>query len=388
MNFELEEEYQMLADLVESFVRDELLPLEPAVLEREAAGKGAYLTAEERGAIDARAQELGLWGMDAPHDLGGSDLPAVAMVAVNIALGRTVTPYVFPPDSPNLRMLAATVSDAQRADYLAPYVAGTKTSAIAISEPGAGADPSAMTTRAVRDGDSWVLNGRKIWITRAAEADFLIVMALTGKEGERRDRISAFLIDQGTPGMIMEREIPMIGGTSSWEVVFDDCRVPESALLGREGDGFAPMQVRLGTRRLEMACWCIGNAERALAMMIDHAKQRQTFGQLLADRQVVQWWIADAEAKIRSTRLLAYDLAWRLDRGEDVRRLVSLIKFYATEMAQEIVDHAMQAHGAMGMTKELPLHQMAAQVRLMRIYDGPSEVHRWVVAREAIRAAA
>lgn len=148
------------------------------------------------------------------------------------------------------------------------------------------------------------------------------------------------------------------------------------------------MQVRLGTRRLEMACWCIGNAERALAMMIDHAKQRQTFGQLLADRQVVQWWIADAEAKIRSTRLLAYDLAWRLDRGEDVRRLVSLIKFYATEMAQEIVDHAMQAHGAMGMTKELPLHQMAAQVRLMRIYDGPSEVHRWVVAREAIRAAA
>ncbi len=176
----------------------------------------------------------------------------------------------------------------------------------------------------------------------------------------------------------------MIGGTFTYEVVLEDCRLPASKLLGKEGQGFAPMQIRLSTRRLEMASWCIGISQRALEMMIEHAGTRVTFGQKLADRQAIQWWVADAAMRIKACRLMAYETAWKHDQGRDVRTDVSMIKVYATEMAWDIVDKAMQTFGAMGMTKELPLHLMASQVRNMRIYDGPSEVHRWVVARELL----
>jgi acyl-CoA dehydrogenase len=384
MDFDLSEEHRMLKDLVANFVRDELIPLEQKVLARDAAGEGARITADEKAHIDKVTKELGLWGLDAPEDVGGSDLPVVAMIGVNEELGRTITPYVLPPDSPNLRMLVATVNDEQREQYLAPYARGETISAIGISEPGAGADPASMATRAVRDGNGWVLNGRKIWTSRAAEADFTIVMAVTDKEKGARGGISAFLVDRDTPGFKVLRRIPMIGGTFTYEVVFEDCRLPASKLLGKEGQGFAPMQIRLSTRRLEMASWCIGISQRALEMMIEHAGTRVTFGQKLADRQAIQWWVADAAMRIKACRLMAYETAWKHDQGRDVRTDVSMIKVYATEMAWDIVDKAMQTFGAMGMTKELPLHLMASQVRNMRIYDGPSEVHRWVVARELL----
>ncbi|HYW03305.1 MAG TPA: acyl-CoA dehydrogenase [Gammaproteobacteria bacterium] len=384
MEFELSEEHRMLSDLVARFVRDELMPLERVVLEREAAGDGARLTGEESAAIDARSRELGLWGLDAPESVGGSDLPAVALIGVNEELGTTVTPYVFPPDSPNLRMLMVTVNDDQRARYLEPYVRGGAVSAIAISEPGAGSDPAAMTTRAVRDGDEWVLNGRKIWTSRAAEADFTIVMAVTDREKGARGGISAFLVDRDTPGFKVLRRIPMIGGMFTYELALEDCRLPAGQLLGEEGRGFAPMQHRLSTRRLEMACWCLGIARRALEMICEYAPDRVTFGKPLAERQTIQWWVADAATRIHACRLMAYDAAWKLDQGRDVRTEVSMIKVYATEMAWEVVDHAMQAYGAMGMTREMPLHLMASRVRNMRIFDGPSEVHRWVIARKLL----
>jgi len=313
--------------------------------------------------------------------VGGADLPQVALIAVNEAMGSTVTPYTLPPDSPNLRMLMATVNERQREAYLAPYVAGKTISAIGISEPGAGADPAGMMTRAVRDGDDWVINGRKIWTSRAAEADFTILMAVTDKEKGSRGGISAFLVDGDTPGFNVLRRIPMIGGAFTYEVALEDCRVPDWKLLGVEGQGFAPMQIRLGTRRLQMASWCIGLAQRALDMMCEYAPQRVTFGQPLSNRQAVQWWAADAATKIHAARLMAYDVAWKLDQGRDVRQEISMVKVFATEMAWETIDHAMQAFGAMGMTKEMPLQLMAASVRNMRIYDGPSEVHRMVVAR-------
>ena len=382
MNFELAEEHRMLADLVRRFVDDHLMPLEGKVLAREIAGGAPGLSSEEQAAIDAVSRELGLWGLDAPEDVGGHDLPAVAMVGVNEALGRTVTPYTLPPDSPNLRMLMATVTDRQREAYLVPYVRGETVSAIGISEPGAGADPAGMTTRAERNGDGWVLNGRKIWISRAADADFTIVMAVTDP-GKARG-VSAFLVDRDTPGFQVLRKIPMIGGATTYEVALDDCYVPGWKLLGQEGQGFAPMQLRLGTRRIEMASWSIGMASRALDMMIDYAPQRRTFGAPLSERQTVQNWIADAATRIHAARLMTYDCAWKLDAGRDVRVEISMIKAYATEMAWEVVDRAMQLHGAMGMTRELPLHLMAAKLRTMRIYDGPTEVHRWVVARNAL----
>jgi acyl-CoA dehydrogenase len=384
LDFQLAEEHQMLKDLVAKFVRDQLIPLEPAVLARDAAGESIALTAAERAPIDKVSKELGLWGLDAPEDVGGADLPMVAMVGVYEEMGKTVTPYVLPPDSPNLRMLMATVNEEQRIQYLAPYVAGEAISAIAISEPGAGADPAGMITKAVRDGDDWVINGRKIWISKAKEADFTVTMAVTDPAKGARGGMSAFLVDKGTPGFNVLRAIPMIGGQVTYEVVYEDCRIPASKLLGKEGQGFAPMQTRLSTRRLQMGIWGYTLAQRALDMMIEHAGQRETFGAKLADRQAIQWWVADASTKIHAARLMAYDIAWKLDQGRDVRVEISMLKVFGTELGWEVIDQAMQAFGAMGMTKELPLQMMAGQMRTMRIYDGPSEVHRWVIARDKL----
>ena len=379
----------MLADLAGRFVDDELMPLEAAVLVREAGGEGLGIGEAERLRIDAVSRKLGLWGLDAPQDVGGADLPHVALVAVNEHLGRTITPYTLPPDSPNLRMLMATVNERQRVAYLEPYVRGETVSAIGISEPGAGGDPAGMITRAVRvpgkdGGDDWVINGRKIWISRAKDADFTILMAVTDKEKRARGGISAFLVDKGTPGFNVLRAIPMVGGAVTYEVALEDCRVEGWKLLGVEGQGFAPMQIRLGTRRLEMAAWSIGMAQRALEMICEYAPQRVTFGQPLSERQAIQWWVADAATKIHAARLMTYDCAWKLDQGREARLEVSMIKAFATEMAFEVVDHAMQTFGAMGMTKEMPLQLMAAKLRTMRIYDGPTEVHKWVVARNLL----
>lgn len=384
MNFELDAEHQTLKDLVGAFVREDLVPLEAALLQREAAGGPWELSPEEHRKLDAVSKARGLWGLDAPAEMDGLDLPVVAMVGVNEAFGQTITPYELPPDSPNLRMLLTAANAEQRAAYLAPYARGETVSAIAISEPGAGADPSAMSTRAVRDGDDWVLDGRKIWISRAARADWTIVMAVTDKAKGGRGGISAFILDKGTPGFKVERRIPMIGGVSTYEVLFENCRVPASRLLGQEGQGFAPMQARLSSRRLQMAAWCIGRAQRALDMMCEYAPQRRTFGASLAERQTVQWWVADAATRIHACRLMTYEAAARIDRGDEARTQVSMVKVFATEMAWEVIDHAMQMFGAMGMTKEMPLQQMANEARLMRIYEGPTEVHRWVVARELL----
>jgi acyl-CoA dehydrogenase len=241
-----------------------------------------------------------------------------------------------------------------------------------------------MKTHAEREGDQWVINGRKIWVSRVAEADFTILMAVTDKTLGVRGGISAFLIDKGTPGFNIVRQIPMIGGLYTYEIVLEDCRVPASKLLGREGYGFAPMQLRLSTRRVQIASWCVGLAQRALDMICDYAPQRSTFGAPLSERQAIQWWVADAAIRIHACRLMTYDAAWKIDQGREARTEASMIKLYGTEMATEIIDQAMQTYGAMGMTKELPLQLMASTVRAMRIYEGPSEIHRWVIARQLL----
>jgi alkylation response protein AidB-like acyl-CoA dehydrogenase len=384
MNFELDHEHVMLKELVGKFVRDQLMPYEANVIARENVGQGTYLTPEETAKVDAVSRELGLWGLDAPEEVGGMNLPMVAMVGVSEELGKTVVPYYLPPDSPNLRMLMVAADERQRAAYLEPYVRGETISAIGISEPGAGADPQGMKTTAVQDGDDWIINGRKIWITKGAEADFTILMAVTDKNPNGRNGMSAFLVDKDTPGFNVTRKIPMIDGTATYEIALDDCRVPGWKLLGTRGQGFAPMQVRLGTRRIEMASWSIGMAQRALDMMIDYAPQRTTFGKALSARQTVQNWIADAATKIHAMRLMTYDCAWKIDEGRDTRTEISMIKSFCTESAYEIVDHAMQLYGGMGMTRELPLYLMSNKLRTMRIYDGPSEIHNWVVARSLL----
>ena len=380
----LSDEHRMLQELVAKFVDNELMPLEKGVLAREQQGQPINLTPDEEEPLLAKCRELGLWALDAPEEFGGADLPAVALVAVNEELGRTVVPFTFPPDSPNLHMLKAVANEMQRKRYLEPYAAGTAKSAIAISEPGAGGDPAGMMTRARKDGDHWVINGRKIWISRVAHADFTIVMALTDPEKRARGGITVFIVEKGTPGFIIEREIPMLGGHRTYEVVFDDCRVPEEQVLGPVGQGFGPMQLRLTVRRLQIGSWCVGIARRALAMMCAHAMERVTFGVRLSDRQAIQWWIADAATKIHACRLMVYDAAEKQDRGEDIRTEASMIKVFATEMATEIVDNAMQTFGAMGVTKEMPLQLFAQRLRVMRVYEGPTEVHRMVIARRTL----
>jgi len=381
--FELSEEHQMLKDLVAKFVERDLMPLEKAVLQREMSGQKSGLTKEEEEKLLGVCRELGLWGLDVPEEYGGANLPYVALMGVYEEQARSCVPFTFPPDSPNLHMLIAVANEEQRAKYLDPYARGEAHSAIAISEPGAGGDPAGMMTRAVRDGDDWVINGRKIWVSRVPQADFVIVMARTG-EGKRAEGVTAFIVEKGTKGFIIEREIPMLGGQRTYELVFDDCRIPAKQILGQEGKGYAPMQLRLTVRRLQMGAWSIGMSRRALDMMIEHTKQRVTFGQRLADRQAIQWWIADAAMKIHACRLMVYDAAAKADAGKDVRTEASMIKLWGTEMATEIIDHAMQSFGAMGVAKELPLQLMAQKVRTMRVYEGPSEVHRMAIARRLI----
>ncbi len=381
--FDLPEEHRMLQELVAKFIDRDVIPLEKGVLAREMSGQGSGLAPDEEARLLGVCKQLGLWGLDVPEEYGGANLPYIALAGVHEEQGRTCVPFTFPPDSPNLHMLIAVANDEQKKKYLDPYARGEAHSAIAISEPGAGGDPAGMATRAVRDGNDWVINGRKIWVSRVPQADFVIVMARTG-EGKRAEGVTAFIVERGTRGFIIEREIPMLGGQRTYELVFEDCRIPASQILGAEGKGYAPMQLRLTVRRLQMGAWCIGMARRALDMMVEHAKQRVTFGQRLADRQAIQWWIADAAVKIHACRLMVQDAAAKADAGRDVRTEASMVKLYATEMATEVVDHAMQTFGAMGVAKELPLQLMAQKVRTMRVYEGPSEVHRMAIARRII----
>jgi len=381
--FELAEEHRMLKELVEKFVERELIPLEKSVLARETAGGHVALSDEEEGMLRAKCKELGLWGLDVPEEYGGANLPTVALMAIQEEMGRTCTPFTFPPDSPNLHMLMAVANEEQKRKYLDPYARGEANSCIAISEPGAGGDPSGMLTRAVKDGDDWVINGRKIWVSRVPQSDFIILMARVG-EGKRHEGVTAFIVERGTKGFIIEREIPMLAGARTYELIFDDMRIHDRQRLGEIGKGFAPMQLRLTVRRLQMGAWSIGITRRALEMMMEHVKQRVTFGQRLADRQAIQWWIAEAATKIHACRLMVMDAAAKADAGQDVRTEASMIKVFATEMAQETLDNAMQSFGAMGMTKELPLQLFMQRVRLMRVYEGPTEVHRMTIARRLL----
>ncbi len=373
---ELQEEHRMLAELVAKFVDRDLMPLERAVLAREARGEKYGLSSEEERPLLEKCRELGLWALDVPEELGGANLPTAALMAINEELGRTVVPFVFPPDSPNLHMLLAVASAEQRERYLKPYASGEAISAIAISEPGAGGDPAGMTTRAVQDGNDWVINGRKIWVSRVPQSDFVIVMARTG-EGKRHEGITAFIVERGTPGFIIEREISMIGGRRTYELVFEDCRVPEFAVARADrpwvcadatpADGAPAADGRLVHRHVAPG------AGHAVSNMRDSASRSAPSWP--TGRRFSGGW-PTRRRKIHACRLMVMDAAAKQDAGKDVRTEASMVKVFATEMASEIVDHAMQTYGAMGMTKELPLQLLASQVRVMRVYEGPSEVHR------------
>lgn len=389
MDFSFSEENLMIRDMVRRFVKESLIPLEPLVIRREAErglGDAPILPPGIEADLQSRARALGLWGIDAPEEFGGQNLGVLTKSLVIEQLKHSIVPLVLPPDSPNLHYLNTCCTEEQKERYLHPYVRGEKKSCLALTEAGAGSDASAIRTRAERRNGKWVINGEKIFISGARNADFMIVIAVTDPDKRARGGMTAFLIDKGTPGLSVPSSYPMIGEYHPYGVVLDDVEVGDEQVLGTVGDAFVPMTNRLGIRRTEIAARSLGLASRAIDMMIAHSRERKTFGVALADRQTVQNWISDSWQELEMARLLTYRLAWKIDRGQsDVRREAAMVKVQATEMATRVIDRAIQLFGGMGVSKELPLEYMSRIVRVYRIVEGASEIHRWTVARDLVR---
>ncbi len=389
MDFELPEELRMLRETVARFVKEELLPLEATVIRREAERgltDDPLIPPEAEARLNAKAKEIGLYGLDVPEEYGGQDAGMLAKAVVIEELKTSIVPWVLPPDSPNLFMLKQTCKGDQIQKYFVPYATGEKKSAIAITEPAAGSDPANMQMRAEFKNGKWVLNGQKIFISGARKADFIIAMAVTDPKKGSRGGITAFIVDQGTKGLSIPSVFNTMGEHSPYAVFFDNVEVGEEQVLGEIGNGFAPMQGRLGVRRMEIACRALGYARRCMELMIPQANERKTFGAPLADRQQVQWWIADSFQEMEMVRWITWRLAWKIDQGgQDWRRDAAMVKLQGSEMVARVVDRAIQLFGGMGLTKDMPLEYMARACRSWRIYEGPSEVHRWFIARDLLR---
>jgi len=389
VDFTLPEELRMLRETVARFTRKELMPLESTVIRREAE-RGLtdtpLLPPEVSAELQKKAKDIGLYGIDVPEEYGGQNLGMMAKAVVIEELKYSITPFLLPPDSPNLWMLRETCKGSQVEKYFLPYARGEKKSAIAITEPAAGSDPANMQTRAEYKNGKWVLNGQKIFITNARAADFMIVIAVTDPKKGSRGGMTAFLVDKDTKGMSIPSVFSTIGEHAPYAVYFDNVELSDDQVLGEIGNAFGPMQNRLGVRRMEIACRAMGYARRCLDLMVEQANQRKTFGAMLADRQQVQWWIADSFQELEMVRWITWRLAWRMDQGhKDWRRDAAMVKLQGSEMIGRVVDRAMQLYGGMGMTKDLPLEYICRACRVFRIYEGPSEVHRWFIARDLLR---
>jgi len=389
MDFTLPEELRMLRETVARFVREELIPLEPTVIRREAE-RGLtdepLIPPEAEEKLTRKAKEIGLYGIDVPEEYGGQNMGMLAKAVVIEELKYSIVPFILPPDSPNLWMLKETCRGEQIQKYLIPYASGEKKSAIAITEPSAGSDPANMRMRADFRNGNWILNGQKIFISGARKADFMIVMAVTDPEKRSRGGITAFLVDKGTKGVSIPSVFNTMGEHAPYAVFFDNVELPETQVLGEIGKGFAPMQNRLGVRRMEIACRALGYARRCMDLMIPQANERKTFGAPLADRQQIQWWLADSWQEMEMVRWITWRLAWKMDQGgSDWRREAAMVKLQGSEMVGRIVDRAIQLFGGMGVSKDLPLEYMARACRVWRIFEGPSEVHRWFIARDLLR---
>ena len=389
MDFTLPEELRMLRDTVARFVREELLPLERDVIKREAERgltDAPLIDPEVEKELGRKAKAIGLYGIDVPEEYGGQNLGMLAKAVVIEELKTSIVPFVLPPDSPNLWMLRETCKGGQIEKYLLPYASGDKKSAIAISEPGAGSDPAGMKTRAEYKNGKWVLNGQKIWISHARQADFMIVMAVTDPAKGSRGGMTAFLVDKGTKGLSIPSVFNTMGEHAPYAVFLDNVELSDDQVLGDVGNGFGPMQNRLGVRRMEIACRALGYARRCMDLMLTQANQRKTFGALLAERQQVQWWLADSWQEMEMVRWITWRLAWKMDQGDtNWRREASMVKLQGSEMIARVSDRAIQLLGGMGVSKDMPLEYIARAVRVLRIFEGPSEVHRWVIARDLLR---
>jgi acyl-CoA dehydrogenase len=346
--------------------------------------------------LRARAKAEGLWAPHLPPEAGGTGSGFLTYAYLNEEIGRSMwAQYVFncqAPDAGNGEILHMFGTPEQKERFLAPLVAGEVRSFFSMTEPEvSGSDPTTLRTRAVRDGDEWVIDGHK-WFSSSAEgAAFAIVMAVTDPDAHPHARASQILVPADTPGVDVVRPIPVMGHRGrGWsthcEVTYTGVRVPVENTLGAEGAGFMIAQKRLGPGRIHHVMRWLGQMQRAFELLCRYSLEREAFGGPLADKQTVQNWIADSAAEIHACRLMTLDAAHKIDAGGEARVEVSVIKFYAARVLNEVIDRAIQVHGARGLTDETPLAAMAQQARAARIYDGPDEVHRMVVARRILKA--
>jgi acyl-CoA dehydrogenase len=360
-----------------------------AALGREDAAAQALL--ED---LRARARAEGLWAPHLPPEAGGTGRGFLAYAHLNEEIGRSEwAQLVFgcqAPDAGNGEILHLFGTEEQKERWLRPLVAGEIRSFFSMTEPEvAGSDPTTLLTRAVRDGEEWVIDGHK-WFSSGAEgAAFGIVMAVTDPDADSYRRASQIIVPADTPGVEIVRPVSVFGHegrgwTTHCEVRYTGVRVPLANVLGEPGDGFRIAQKRLGPGRIHHVMRWLGQMERAFELMCTRALEREAFGSRLADKQTIQNWIADSAAEIQACRLLTLDAAHKIDRGDEARVEISLIKFYVARVLNQVVDRAIQVHGALGLTDDTPLARMYVNARGARIYDGPDEVHRMVVSRRIL----
>jgi acyl-CoA dehydrogenase len=381
MDFELPEELKLLKNTVRTFVDRELIPVEMNAMD------GPGMRPEVRADLERKAKDLGLWLLDVPTEYGGQGLGLLGMVVVWEEIARTVAlpprgPGVFGPD---VRPVLFTLNPAQKEKYLFPVLRGEKKTAFAQSEPDAGSDPGAMRTTAVRKGDHYVINGTKRWITGAADADFFQLVAATDRSKGSRGGLSMFLVDADSPGFKVLRKTPTVMGDEPCELALDDVKVPAENIIGKEGEGMRSAQAWITGGRLYQACRGLGVAKRCLDLMISYAKQRVTFGAPLAERQAVQFMIADSYTEHHMVQLMVYQLAARTDAGVAARHESYMTKIAGTELGFRVADRCMQIHGGMGLATEMPIAKMWRDARSFMITEGPVEVMRMVLAREIFR---
>ena len=376
MDFDLTAEQRLLVRTVRDFIAAELAPLEEEI---ERAGS---LDPAKAQAIFEKSRALGLYGMNIPEEHGGGGLSAFETMLVEEQFGRT-TDILIRRAFGNVYEVLLACAGAQVERWLRPTVRGERVCSIAVTEPGAGSDAAAITTRARRDGDGWRLNGAKHFISDGLVSDFFIVSAVTDPAKGVRG-ISLFLVDKGLPGMIVGRDQAMMGlrGTSHVELAFDDVPLEAGAMLGAEGEGFRMALAVLGRVRLaQVGARAIGKATKILDLTLDYARGRRQFGQPIGEFQMIQQMLADSALEINAARLALWQAAAELDRGHDPRGRISLVKVQAAETLGRVADRAVQVFGGMGFCKDLPIERYYRDARIYRIFDGTSEIHRTVMAR-------
>ncbi len=381
MSFLLSEEQRMISEGVRAFVEKELQPHE-ALVEKLDAVPDELFDELKRKAIAA-----GYYAINMPEEHGGGGLGASQRAVAEIEFGRTSRALAIICNRP-APILKSCVGD-QIETYLKPVITGERWECFALTEPGAGSDARAITTKAVEDGADYVINGTKQFITMAMRADFIIVFAVTGVEatpkGERK-RITAFLVDKDTPGIeVTPLDVLSNRGMKSCIISFTDVRVPARNILGGEGNGFAIAKSWIFSGRVMLAANCVGLAERAMAIAAEWANTRKAFGRTIGDFQGTAFKFADMAMEIHATRLMVLDGAAKMEAGTITQREASQINLFGSEMAGRVTDNALQVMGGMGITKEMPLERFWRDARVERIWEGTSEIHRDIISRDVLR---